>query len=300
MHELLGMIPSILMMASPILIAAMGGLVSERSGVVNIALEGLMGIGAFTAAAVHVLMEPSSGLSVWYALAAATAAGLVVSVIHAFASVSLNADQVISGTGINLLSTGGTVFLCQVIFHQERTEPFQLGMMPSWGGIYPTAWIALVAIVGTWYILYRRPFGFRLRACGEHPQAAASAGINVKAMRYFGVLASGALAGLAGACLVLTETIQYTMYTVNGAGFIALAAVSFGRWTPAGVGGASLLFGSAVALAISMVNIAGLRILPTEFFSILPYVITLATLIMFSGKDHAPAAVGQPYEKGGS
>lgn len=300
MRSLLDMVPSILMMVAPILIAAMGGLVSERSGVVNIALEGLMGIGAFTAATVHVLLEPTTGMSVWIALLAASAIGLIVSSIHALASVSLNADQVISGTGINLLSTGGTVFLCQVIFHQERTEPYKLGMMPGPGGIYPTAWIALIVLAVTWYLLYRRPWGFRLRACGEHPQAAASAGIDVRRTRWIAVLISGALAGLAGASLVLTETIQYTMYTINGAGFIALAAVSFGRWTPKGVGGASLLFGTAVALAIYMVNIAGLRILPSEFFSILPYVITLVTLVVFSGKDYAPAAAGQPYEKGGS
>ena len=300
MRSLLDMIPSILMMVAPILIAAMGGLVSERSGVVNIALEGLMGIGAFAAATVHVLLEPVTGYSLWIALGAAILAGFAISSIHALASVTFNADQVISGTGINLLSTGGTVFLCQVIFHQERTEPFQLGMMPGPGGVYPTAFIALAVLVLTWYLLYRRPWGFRLRACGEHPQAAASAGIDVKRMRWMAVLISGAFAGLAGASLVLTETIQYTMYTINGAGFIALAAVSFGRWTPKGVGGASLLFGSAVALAIYMVNISALRFLPPEFFSILPYIITLVTLVVFSGKEYAPAAAGQPYEKGGS
>lgn len=300
MNSILGMLPSILMMVAPILIASMGGLVSERSGVVNIALEGLMGIGAFAAASTHVLLESSTPASVWLALGAAMVLGLAFSLIHAYASVSLNADQVVSGTGINLLSTGGTVFFCQIIFHQERTEPFQLGMMPGPGGIYPTAWIAIAILILTWYILYHRPFGLRLRACGEHPQAAASAGINVTRTRYFAVLASGALAGLAGGCLVLTQTIQYTMYTINGAGFIALAAVSFGRWTPKGVTGASLLFGSAVALAIYMVNIAGLRWLPPEFFSILPYVITLVTLVAFSGKEYAPAAAGQTYDKGGS
>jgi simple sugar transport system permease protein len=119
-------------------------------------------------------------------------------------------------------------------------------------------------------------------------------------MRYIAVMISGALAGLAGACLVLTQTIQYTINTINGAGFIALAAVSFGRWLPKGVAGASLLFGTAVALAIYMVNIEFLRFLPSEVFSITPYVITLVTLVMFSGKDYAPKAAGQPYEKGGS
>jgi general nucleoside transport system permease protein len=300
MNSLLGMIPSVLMMVVPILITAMGGLVSERSGVVNIALEGLMGVGAFAAATTHVLLEAGTPGSVWIALGVALVCGAVVSLIHAYASVSLNADQVVSGTGINLLAMGGTVFLCQIIFHQERTEPYKLGMMPGPGGIYPTAYIALVVLLLTWFVLYRRPFGLRLRACGEHPAAAAAAGIDVRRVRYIAVFASGALAGLAGGCLVLTQTIQYTMYTINGAGFIALAAVSFGRWLPKGVAGASLLFGTAVALSIYMVNIQSLRTLPPEFFSVLPYIITIVTLVLFSGKDYAPRAVGQPFEKSGS
>lgn len=300
MSTIVTMIPSILMIVSPILIAAMGGLVSERSGVVNIALEGLMGIGAFTAATLHYFLETHTGYSVWISIAAAGIAGLLISLIHAAASVSLNADQVISGTGINLLATGGTAFLAQVIFRMERTAPFRLGMMPGLWGIYPTAWIALAVVLITWYVLYKRPFGLHLRACGEHPHAAASCGINVVRIRYIAVMVSGFLAGIAGACLVLTQTIQYTIYTINGAGFIALAAVSFGRWLPRGVSGASLLFGLAVALAIYMVNIESLRFLPSEFFSVMPYVITLLTLVLFSGKEYAPRAAGQPYERTGS
>uniref|UniRef100_A0A7C3E7D0 ABC transporter permease n=1 Tax=Gracilinema caldarium TaxID=215591 RepID=A0A7C3E7D0_9SPIR len=300
MNVLLQMLPSILMIVSPILIAAVGGLISERSGVANIALEGLMGIGAFMAATTHVLLEQSVPYSIPLALILATLAGALFSVIHAFASITLRADQIVSGTGINLLSTGITVFLCQIIFKQERTEPFLLGMLPGLGGIYPTAWIALVVLIVAWYMLYKRPFGLRLRACGEHPQAAASAGINVERTRYIAVILSGALAGLAGACLVLTQTIQYTVYTINGAGFIALAAVSFGRWLPKGVLGSSLLFGTSVALAIYMVNIPSLRFLPSEFFSVMPYLITLITLVIFSGKEYAPRAVGQPYDKGRS
>jgi len=294
------MLPSVLMIVSPILITAVGGMICELSGVVNIALEGLMGIGAFTAATVHYFLEPITPFSIWIALLAGLAAGLLASLIHAFASITLNADQVISGTGINLLATGGTTFLSQIIFKMERTAPFRLGMMPGPGGVYPTAWIALAAVLVAWYILYRRPFGLRLRACGEHPQAAASAGINVQRMRYSAVLISGALAGLAGGCLVLTQTIQYTVNTINGAGYIALAAVSFGRWKPAGVSAAALLFGTAVSLAIYMVNIESLRFLPSEFFSVLPYVITLVTLVVFSGRNYAPRASGQPYERGGS
>lgn len=298
MNDIIRMIPSVLMIVSPILIAAVGGMICERSGVVNIALEGLMGIGAFTAATVHVFLEGGTGLSVWIAILAGGAAGLVFSLIHAYASISLNANQVISGTGINLLAIGGTTFLAQVFFRMERTEPFKLGMMPGPGGIYASAWIALAILAAAWYVLYRRPFGLRLRACGEHPQAAASAGIDVRRMRYIAVMLSGLLAGIAGACLVLTQTIQYTVNTINGAGFIALAAVSFGRWLPVGVAGASLLFGTAVALAIYMVNIESLRSLPSEFFSVMPYLITLVTLVAFSGKDYAPRANGQPYEKG--
>jgi simple sugar transport system permease protein len=300
MSSILDMLPSILMMVAPILIAALGGMIAERSGVTNIGLEGLMGIGAFTAATSHALLESALPGSVWFALLMAALTGALFSLIHAFAAISLNADQTVSGTGINLLAVGGTVFLSQIIFHQERTEPYKLGMMPGFGGIYPTAWIALVLLIVTWYILYKRPMGLRLRACGEHPAAAASAGIDVKKVRYLAVLTSGAFAGLAGGCLVLTQTIQYTNMTINGAGFIALAAVSFGRWTPKGVAGASLLFGTAVALAIYMVNIESLRSLPPEFFSIMPYIITLVTLVIFSGKDYAPKAVGIPYEKGAS
>ncbi len=297
---LLGMIPSILMIVAPILIAAAGGLICERSGIVNIALEGLMGIGAFAAATTHVLLETRIAFSVPLALLAAAAAGTVFAAIHAFASVSLRADQVVSGTGINLLSIGITAFLCQIIFKQERTEPYRLGMMPGPFGVYPTAWIALAVLIVVWYLLYRRPVGLRLRACGEHPQAASASGVNVKRIRYIAVLASGLLAGLAGACMVLTQTIQYTIYTINGAGFIALAAVSFGRWKPLGILGSSLLFGTSVGFAIYMVNIAALRFLPSEFFSVLPYVITLLTLVLFSGKNYAPKAAGQPFEEGNS
>jgi len=300
MSSLIGMLPSVLMMVAPIMIAALGGMFAERSGVTNIGLEGLMGFGAWAAATTHVLLEGVVPGSVWIALVMATLLGALVSLIHAYAAISLNADQTVSGTGINLLATGVTVFLCQIIFKQERTEPYHLGMMPGPGGIYPTAYIAIVLLVATWYVLYKRPIGLRIRACGEHPAAAASAGINVKKLRYLAVLVSGAFAGLAGGCIVLTETIQYTNMTINGAGFIALAAVSFGRWTPKGVSGASLLFGTAVAMGIYMVNIESLRGLPPEFFSIMPYVITLVTLVIFSGKDYAPRADGIPYEKGAS
>ncbi|MDR0557765.1 MAG: ABC transporter permease [Treponema sp.] len=300
MTIMLNMLPSILMITAPILIAATGGLICERAGVVNIALEGLMSIGAMTAATVHVLLESEIGFSIPLALVLAALAGCLVSLIHAFASISLRADQVISGTGINLFANGITVFFCQLLFRMDRTMNPKLGMLPGPGGVYPTAWIALAILGATWFALYKRPIGLRLRAAGEHPQSLASAGVDVIALRYGAVLVSGLLAGLAGACIVLTQDIQFTVSTINGKGFIALAAVSFGRWLPLGILGSSLLFGLSSALAVNITNIKALQALPSEFFSALPYIITLATLALFSGKDYAPKASGQPFDKGKS
>ena len=301
MSSILSKIPTILMLVSPILITATGGMVCERSGVVNIALEGLMVFGAFAAATAHFFLEPVLGPgSIWLSLLIGSVAGFAFSYIHAFASISLNADQTVSGTGINLLANGVTIFLAQVFFKQDRTKQFMLGMMPGPGGIYPTAYIALIVILSVWFMLYRRRFGLRLRSCGENPQAAASVGINVRRVRYIAVLLSGLLAGLAGGCLVLTTNTQFNSTTVNGHGFIALAVVSFGRWKPEGIAGASLLFGTALAFSIIANDFSILRGMPTEVFNIMPYAITLLTLVLFSGKNYAPRAAGKPYEKGAS
>jgi len=297
LKTLWNMLPSTLMMAAPIFIAAAGGMICERAGVVNIALEGLMGIGAMAAATTHVLLESSISFSIPLAFFLAAVLGCLFSLIHAFVSITLRADQIISGTGINLLSNGLTLFFCQLLFQADRTQNYRIGMKAV-GGIYPTAWIAVVILLLSAFILYKRPWGLRLRAAGEHPQALASAGVNVLRIRYIAVLISGALAGLAGACVVLTQDIQYTVTSINGKGFIALAAVSFGRWLPIGILGSSFLFGFSSALAVNIINIPSLRTLPSEFFSLLPYLITLLTLVIFSGKDYSPRAVGQPYDKG--
>lgn len=302
MNTILGMIPSILMIVSPILITAIGGMICEKSGVVNIALEGLMGIGACTAAAAHVLMEAAGvgGGSVWLALLMGAIVGGLFSIIHAVAAINLNADQTISGTGINLLADGVTIFAAQILFSADRTREFRMGMQTDKLGIYPTAYIAIAVVILSWFVLYKLPFGMHLRACGEHPSAADSVGINVRKIRYIAVITSGVLAGLAGGCCVLTQTIQYTSNTINGRGFIALAAVSFGRWRPWGVAGAAFLFGTAQAFAIIANNFPALRVLPTEVFNILPYVVTLVALVVFSGKNYAPSASGKPYVKGAS
>ena len=295
-------LPTIMMIVAPILITAIGGMICERSGVVNIALEGLMSIGACTAASVHYLME-AAGCG-RYSLAVALIAGMVVSglfsLVHGFAAIDLKAEQTISGTGINLLADGITVFACQILFSADRSKEFRVGMLTDRLGFYPTFYIAIAVVAFSWFMLYKTPFGMHLRACGEHPAAADSAGINVRKIRYTGVLISGLLGGLAGGCVVLTQTIQFTSNLINGRGFIALAAVAFGRWTPWGVTGAALLFGGAQALAVLSTNFSALKALPSEVFNILPYLVTLLALVIFSGRDYAPQSCGKPYNKSSS
>ena len=166
-----GMLPSTLMIVAPILIAATAGMICERSGVVNIALEVLMSIGAMTAAVTHVLLETAVSYSIPLALLLAALTGCLFSLIHAFASVTLKANQVISGTGINLLSNGLTVFVCQLVFKMDRSMSYKMGMRTGLFGIYPTIWIALIILALSWFVLYKRPEGLRLRAAGENPQA---------------------------------------------------------------------------------------------------------------------------------
>ena len=299
---MIGTISTIMMLAAPILIIATGGMICERSGVTNVGLDGLMSIGACTAAIVHQLLEAAGvgRISLTVALLAAALVSMLISVLHAIASVDLKSDQTISGTGINLLATGITVFVCQRIYGTDRSTEFKMGMVKDGIGFYPTLYIAIVVVVLAWFILYKTPFGMHLRACGEHPAAADSVGINVRRIRYIGVLSSGFLGGLAGGCAVLTQTIQYTNTFVNGRGFIALAAVAFGRWTPLGVTGASLLFGASLALSTISAMTPALKSIPSQVFNIVPYLVTLIALIAFSGRDYSPKAVGIPYEKGSS
>ena len=312
MTILVTMFPIALIYATPILIAALGGLYSERSGIVNIALEGIMMIGAFVAAAVTVVLEPNP-LAGYYGILAGVAAGTLFSLLHAFASVHLRADQVVSGTALNILAGGLTIYLCQIFFEQQRTTAFATGIakvsvpglaaLPGLGpllfkDVYPTSWLALLLVVATAFVVNRTPFGLRLRACGEHPQAAASMGVSVVGMRYAGVLISGALAGLAGATLVLTQDIQYSLTSVHGTGFIALACLIFGKWNPYGVLGAGLFFGFSQATSIYAKDIPLLQKVPQDFFFMLPYVLTVIALVVFSGKSVGPRAAGEVYDPG--
>lgn len=313
MSILLTMIPIAFVYASPIIIAALGGMFSERAGVVNIALEGIMMVGGFAAASVTVILEPLTPSAGYIGILAGVAAGMIFSLIHAFASVNLKADQVISGTALNILAGGLTVYLCQIFFNQQRTKAFRTGLVklsllgladvPILGpllfkDVSPPFYAALVLVLIAWFIVYKTPFGLRLRSCGEHPQAAASMGINVTRMRYAGVVISGALAGLAGAAMVLTQDIQYTVASVHGTGFIALGCLIFGKWKPLGVLGAGLFFGFAQASSIYAKDITLLKSVPLEVFYMLPYVLTAIALVVFSGKSVGPKAAGEIYDAG--
>jgi simple sugar transport system permease protein len=310
---ILEMFPIAMMFASPIVITALGGLFSERSGIVNVALEGIMMVGAFAAATVTVLLEPITPMAPWIALGVAIAAGLIFSLLHAFASINLNANQVISGTALNILAGGLTVYLCQIIFRMQRTRTFSNGIqklsvpgladIPILGdmffkNLYPTFYLALILVLLTWFVVYKTRFGLRMRSCGENPQAAASMGINVQRMRYIGVLVSGALGGLAGGVMVLTADIQYTLTSIHGTGFIALASLVFGKWNPFGVLGAGLFFGFSTALSFYAKDIPFLSSTPIEFFYMLPYALTIVALVVFAGKSVGPKASGEIYDSG--
>ncbi len=298
--------------ATPLILAALGGIFSERSGVVNIALEGIMLIGAFFAMLISYL-GAQFGLpplvSAISGMIGAIIFGFLVSMIHAVVSIRFQANQVVSGVAINILALGLTGFLLQLIFNTSGNSPSVpnlpaapipvLANIPVLGDIFfnqsPIIYIALLAVPISSFILFRTPLGLRLRAVGEHPKAADTVGVNVFSLRYLGVGLSGVLAGLGGAYLSIGQLNIFSEGMVNGRGFIALAAVIFGKWNPWGALGACLLFGFADAVQISLQN-AGVNI-PSEFLLMLPYVLTLVALAGFIGRSTPPAAAGEPYSK---
>ena len=273
-------------LATPLLLAALGGLYSERGGVINIALEGLLLAGAFTAAVVtHYSGNP------WVGLLAAILAGIFVAAIHGVACIRYRADQVVSGTAINILFLGVPALLSGALFESTGATP----QIPQ-GQLLPLAPIVLAfaLVPATWWVLYRTPFGLRLRAVGENPEAADTAGIDVARLRYAGVLISGALAAIGGAYLSIGQASLFTRNMSAGRGFIALAALIFGKWRPVQTMLACLLFGAAEALSIQM---QGVSAIPVQFIQIIPYVLTIVVLAGFIGHSRAPRALGLPYQK---
>ncbi|MFL6292394.1 MAG: ABC transporter permease [Thermoanaerobaculia bacterium] len=273
-------------LATPLLLAALGGLYSERAGVINIGLEGMMLAGAFTAAVVtHFAGNPGLGLL------AASAAGAAVALVHAFVCIQCKADQVVSGTAINILFLGLPALLSGALFDSTGATPQipQRDLLP----VAPIL-LAFALVPITWYVLSSTPFGLRLRAVGENPEAADTAGIRVLAVRYAAVLVSGMLAAAGGAYLSIGQSSLFTRNMTAGRGFIALAALIFGKWRPVQTMLACLLFGLAEAVSIQM---QGVTPIPVEFIQIIPYVLTIVVLAGFIGLSRPPRALGMPYEK---
>jgi simple sugar transport system permease protein len=286
------LVASSIRLATPLVLAALGGMFSERSGVINIALEGLMLAGAFTAATVtHLATANGYPAPEWIGLLAAIAAGVLVAGIHALACIKYKADQVVTGTAINILFLGVPALMSGALFDSTGATP----QIPI-NHLLPIApiVIAFVLVPVSWYVLNRTPFGLRLRAVGENPEAADTAGVSVARIRYTGVLLSGALAAIGGAYLSIGQSSLFTRNMTAGRGFIALAALIFGKWRPVQTMLACLLFGFAEAVAIQM---QGVVQIPVQFIQIIPYVLTIVVLAGFIGHSRAPRALGIPYQK---
>jgi len=308
-YTLTSIFPYVIAYTIPLLVTSLGGLYSERSGVVNLGLEGLMLVGSFAAAITIHLLEGliPSGLLTPIGLLAAVIMGILYSLLHAFASITLKADQIISGTAINMLAAALTVYTARAILGSGnvrvnsiiRKDIPGLANIPVLGPLffsqsYWSTWLVLAILVFSWFLLYKTSFGLRLRACGEHPSAVASAGVNVHKMRYFAVCASGALAGLGGAVILVTYSGEFNG-SVDGLGFLALAALIFGQWKPLGILGATFFFGFARTVANVSQVIPSLSLIPPVWLKMFPYMVTLIALVLFSKNSAAPKADGEPY-----
>ncbi|MGG1613687.1 ABC transporter permease [Paenibacillus phoenicis] len=305
---------STLVFSTALIFTALGGIFSERSGVVNIGLEGLMIFGAF-AAGVGTYYAQEAGMgsfSPWVGVIAAMVAGALGALIHAVATITFKADQTISGIVINFLAAGLTVYIVKLIFDGAAETPlvtvFHKFPIPVLRDIpiigegffnsYPTTYLALILVVVIYFVLFKTPFGLRLRSVGEHPSAADTLGVNVTKMRYIGVLLSGVLGGIGGATITLTTTSTFAHNTISGQGFIAIAAMIFGKWNPLGAFGAAMFFGFSQAIRNYVQLFDWSRSIPQEFIFMIPYVLTIIVLVGAVGRSSAPAALGTPYDPG--
>ena len=293
----LALLFSTIRLTTPLVWAAIGGLFSERSGVINVALEGLMLAGAFTAAAVTFYAG-----SPWIGLAAAMLAGALVAAVLAVVCIRYRANEVVAGTGINILFLGLPAVLSGALFTSSGSTPQlpQDQLVPALGQVSALSILAVAVVFATAYVLYRTPFGLRLRAVGENPEAAEAAGVHVLRLRYAAVILSGVLAAVGGAYLSIGQASLFTRNMTAGRGFIALAALIFGKWRPVQTMLACLLFGFAEALTIQMQGVAKLpsgEDIPVQFVQMIPYVVTIIVLAGFIGHSRAPGALGVPYVK---
>lgn len=285
--------------ATPITLGALSGTFSERSGVVNIGIEGMMLTGAFFGALIGTLTG-----SVWLGLLIAPISGMAMALLHAVLSIYFKVDQIISGTVINIFAFGLTSYLLSLILSSNKTaNPFDKlpGIDFSIGGApFSIGLISILAVVFVFvahYLLFYTTFGLRTRAVGENPKAADTAGVNVFKTRYINVLISGALAGLGGTYFSLQVVGYFRENMTVGSGFIALAAMIFGKWTPLGSWGAALLFGFCQGLNSALQSWYGQIGWLATVTQTLPYIVTIVVLTGLIGRSRPPAAVGQPYSK---
>ncbi len=283
---------STLRLATPLILAALGGVLCERSGVVNIALEGMMLAGAFFG----MLGSYWTG-SPWIGIALGIASGGLLGLIHAVLTQRMKLNHIVSGVALNIFALGLTTYLLRRIFQHAGGSPPVNGL-PQWsiglGPQNPLTYLAVILVFALTFVLFRMPAGLRVRAAGENPEAASSAGIRVGAVRYLAIVAGGVLGGLAGVYLSLGQLNMFAEGMSGGRGFIALAAVIFGKWTPLGAAGAALFFGffDALQMRLQGQSIGGTHI-PSEFMLMLPYILTIIALASFVGKATAPAALGR-------
>lgn len=314
---LLVMLDSTLRVSTPLIFAAMAGLFSERAGIVNIALEGKLLMGAFMAAATAYWTG-----SPWLGVLAAMIVAMAFSMLHAFATVTHRGDQVVSGLAINILAAGLTVTLARhwfemggqtpSLFGAGRFRPIELPFVdlvnhiPLIGTLYreiisghsALVYLSWITVPLVWWVIFRTRFGLRLRAVGENPHAIDTAGIGVAKMRYLALLICGGLAGLGGAYLSIAHSAQFIPDMSAGKGYMALAALIFGKWRPVQAFLACLLFGFLEAAAIRLQGVSiGNFVIPVQFIEMLPYVMTVVLLAGFIGRAIAPKSIGKPYAK---
>ncbi|HLQ40035.1 MAG TPA: ABC transporter permease [Tetragenococcus sp.] len=304
---------SALVYSTPLILTALGGTFSERSGVVNVGLEGIMVMGAFSGIVFNLEFADQFGAwTPWLGILVGGLVGIVFSLLHALATITFRADHIISGTVVNLMAPALGVFLIKVWYGKGQTDNIDRNLgyfsfpvlkdIPVIGDIFfkntfLPAYLAILVAVIAWYIIKKTRFGLRLRAVGEHPQAADTLGINVYVMRYSGVLISGFLGGMGGAIFAQSISGNFSAGTIVGQGYISMAAMIFGKWNPLGAMGAAIFFGFAQSLSIIGAQLPVISSIPSVWLQIAPYLITIIVLVVFIGQSTGPKANGKNYIK---
>ncbi|MGX7204810.1 ABC transporter permease [Enterococcus pingfangensis] len=313
MDLLASIIAQTLVYSAPLILTALGGVFSERGGIVNVGLEGIMVAGAFSSVVFNLAFAEQFGtMTPWLGVLVGGLAGMAYSLLHAVATVNFRADHIISGTVMNLLAPPLAIFLIKVLYGKGQTDTIQqqfgyfdfpgLSKIPVLGELFfkntslPAYFAILVAVI-SWFVIFKTRFGLRLRSVGENPQAADTLGINVYALRYSGVLLSGFLGGMGGAVFAQSIAGRFAATTIAGQGFISLAAMIFGKWNPLGAMGAAIFFGFAQNLSIAGSNLPVISQIPDVYLQSAPYVLTIIVLVLFLGKSAAPKADGVNYIK---